>query len=125
MSKPVSHQLDVYGAWVHVARTRGEWALLRRRVRSLDPKPSDSAGATTHVQWTSDKGRTVSHWVVWVDVDAALDAHDMLDTVAHEATHVAAGLLEHIGQAGGDSEALAYLVGWTTAWLWRNVNPAS
>lgn len=118
MSKPISHQLDIYGCWIHLARTRGEWRKLRRTVTSIDKAAHESAGSTTHTQWKSDKGRVVSHWVVWVDVDAALDDIDLLDTVAHEATHVAAGLLEHVGQPGGDSEALAYLVGWVTAWLW-------
>lgn len=118
MSKPVSHFIEVYGCWVHLARTRAEWKKLRKTVESIDFKPSDAAGSTTHAQWKSDKGRCISHWIIWIDVGAALDDNDLLDTVAHEATHMAAGLLEHVGQPGGDSEALAYLVGWATSWLY-------
>lgn len=38
---------------------------------------------------------------------------------AHEATHAAGMLLDHIGQDyDGESEALAYLVGFIAAFVW-------
>lgn len=123
MSKPASHQLDVYGCWIHLATDRRAWSTLRRRVKSLDPKPSDAAGAVTYTKFSSDAGRHVQHYVVWINLAAVFDDHDLLDTVAHEACHVSATLLEHIGQPGGDSEALAYLVGWITVWLWKGCRP--
>jgi hypothetical protein len=96
----------------------------------MDPKPSDAAGAVSFLSFTTDKGRAVSHFVVWIDVASALDERDLIDTIAHEASHVSAHLLyDDAGQKqDGDCEALAYLIGWVTGWIWQgcqeNRNPA-
>lgn len=77
MSKPRSHQLDIYGAWLHLATDRKAWRKLRRRIDSL---PTLEAGM----------------------------------------------LLDHIGQEyDGESEALAYLVGFVAAWLHEGINLGS
>lgn len=120
MSKPRSHQLDIYGAWIHCATTPKQWRALRRRLPSLDKKPN-AQGSVSLTLHETDSGRVIPHLTIWLDLNAAEDGADLVDLVAHEATHAAGSLLDHVGQAyDGSSEALAYLVGFIAAWLWTS-----
>lgn len=109
------HVLDVYGAELHLATTDRQWAKLVRRFNGgLEEDPDDRVGATALMV---DDGR--AHLVMWLDAGTVGDdALGMVTLCAHEATHAAAMLLDHVRQPyDGESEALAYLVGWLTGWL--------
>lgn len=120
MSKPRSHQLDIYGAWIHVATDRKAWRSLRRRLPSLDKDPG-ALGAFSITLHEAPSGKVTPHLSVWLDINACDDKTELVDTIAHEATHAAVALLDHIGQAydSDNSEALAYLIGWISGWLWE------
>ena len=115
MARPVSHQLDIYGTWLHVCTDRRAWATLRRTVKDLDPL-EDPLGLTSHD--IDPDGQT--HISMFIDMDRlAGNPIGLCEIVAHEATHAATMLLDHIGQKyDGESEALAYLVGFIAAYCW-------
>lgn len=111
------HSLGIYGAHLHVATTRKQMTRLRRRYGLAKPE----AMGASYLTVDTDAGNA-PHLTVWVDGDR-LDGAEMVDTIAHEAVHAAAQLLDHIGQAADrhDSEALAYLTGWVAARVWEAV----
>lgn len=119
MGKPRHHILDVYDAHLHVACDRKGYASLRR---SFDwvPKKAQAAGTTNSALWVpKTAGVSTFHVAFWIDLAAHKDNPTALvNTCAHEATHGAARILEHIGQPIADDEAMSYLVGWLTGWLW-------
>lgn len=119
MSKPRSHHLDIYDCWLHLATTPKEWRRLQREYDLTDD--IDCAG---HAQLFVDTEHgNQPHVALWINPAAAKDQRALLDTIAHEATHTAAQLLDHIGQRTDrhDSEALAYLVGWVASWVYEAV----
>lgn len=114
------HVLDVYETHLHVTSSRAGWASIARRlpIGELDPV----AGLTTEVLWRSDAGASQHHVVVYVDVDAHGNPALLAATAAHEATHVAAAIFEHINhRPNPGNEPFAYLVGWLTAWIFDRV----
>ncbi|NUO57249.1 MAG: hypothetical protein HOV78_11325 [Hamadaea sp.] len=131
MVKPRTHRLDIYGADIYLATTKGQWRKLARRgIASLDTEAPEAAGlsqfATFH---PNDGGLSTPVLVLWVDAAAHKSAGELVDTLAHEASHAAGQLLAHVGHDHrGTDEPHAYLVGWLTRWLWENVGwsePAS
>lgn len=114
-----SHQLDIYGAWIHLTTTPEGWAALRRRGLDL-PDLGGSLGMTSR-----DPGRDGNvNLAVYLDM-ARLGGNPagLIEILAHEAFHVAGMLLDALDEEyDGQSEAMAYLVGWTSAWLWRTAN---
>lgn len=116
-----SHSLDIYGADIYLATTKRDWSVLRRKVKSLDAKAPDSAGQATFATFQPNSGGlTVPVVIFWLDVKEHKTTVELIDTCAHEATHAAAALFEHIGHApAANDEPHAYLVGWLTAWLWE------
>jgi hypothetical protein len=120
------HSLDVYGVELHLATTRREWAALRRRYDFMAAKP-ESAGLVSFAVWTpKGSGRHVPHAAVWIDDTFHADDLDLIDTCAHEASHVANHILDYIGhEIRGTDEPHAYLIGWLTRWLWENVGRQS
>lgn len=116
------YRIDVYGGWLHVASTRKQWKALRKQHAPLGKSPGSMG--LTHL-FVDRSEQNAPHIAVWIDVAAMKDDEAALvDTIAHEAVHVAAHLLDHVGQAanGHDSEALAYLTGWTAARIWETVS---
>jgi len=111
-----STTVNPYDAPLHYATSPEAWAVLRRRFGQTQEAP-ESIGRTYRF-WDSRTGRT--HMLVWVDVAKHTDAHTLLCTIAHEGYHAAAGLLHGVGQTLDESEAVAYLVDWTTGWLVRH-----
>jgi hypothetical protein len=113
------HVLDIYGAHLHLATTRREWSGLRRRIDSL---PELHGIGMTSRDITDDGG---IHLSVFLDMNLLADNPGaQVEIISHEATHAAGMLLDEIGQEyNGQSEALAYLVGFIAAWLWTGVNP--
>ena len=116
MGRPVSHQLDIYGTWLHVATDRKAWSSLRRRIDSLAAIERYAIGFTSHD--VDDDGQT--HLSVFIHVDRLRgNPQGLTEIVAHEAAHAAGLLLDHIGQNyDGESEALGYLVGFIAAYVW-------
>ena len=118
MARPVSHQLDIYGTWLHFAGDHQAWNTLRRRFApkfTLDAASTLGLGVTIHeIHDTTNE----NHLFLYVDT-TRLHGKARLEIVAHEATHAATMLLDHIGQKyDGESEALAYLVGFIAAYCW-------
>lgn len=68
---------------------------------------------------TGDDGSL--HVSVFIDTARLADnPQGLTEMLAHEATHAGGMLLDAIGQEyDGESEALAYLVGFIAAWLWQ------
>lgn len=120
MAELRSHQLDIYGAWLHLATDSKSYKAMRRRLPSLEKQAPEAAGSVTLVLHIAPSGLTTPHLAIWIDPAQAETPVDLIETTAHEATHAATALLDHIGQGyDGGSEALAYLVGWITGWLWE------
>ena len=122
---PVHHLLDIYDTHLHLATNRRAWATLRRRYPGLVEEAPDSMGwcrmATFH-----PKGGAASqlHLVLYINLAQHQDGLDeLVNTCAHEATHAALSLQDHIGHdpRGSADEPTAYLAGWITGWIWRNL----
>ena len=121
---PITHLLDIYSVTLHLAWNRDAWAAIRAEVDSLNPDP-DSLGFTSR---DIDTDTGMPHISFWVDVerhrargaDSYLNA--LVETVGHEGYHGAGLILDHFGQHyDGDSEAMAYLVGWLAEWMWEHL----
>lgn len=117
MAKVRSHQVDVYGAWLHAVTTPRGWAKLAKDVDSL-PEIEEGALGFTSRDVDDDGG---VHLSVYVDAKRLVDNPAALtEVLAHEAAHAAGMLLDHIGQEyDGESEAFAYLIGFIAAWLYE------
>ena len=115
MAKLRHHQLDIYGVWLHSATTHKSWRKLRKDLASL-PEIEDGALGTTSRDLTDDGAVHIS---VFIDAARLVDnPQGLVEILAHEAAHAAGMLLDHIGQEyDGESEALAYLVGFIAAWV--------
>lgn len=123
MTGPTSHRLDIYGADLHLATDRRQWATLRRRLAFLDKEAPKSAGISQFATWhPKGPGLTQPVLVFWVDLANHPDTLDLVDTVAHEASHAASQLLDWVGHdVKGTDEPHAYLVGWLARWLWQQL----
>jgi len=111
-----STRIDPYDARLYYATTLAEWARVHEQFGpGLDVPPA--IGLTARV-WDPRTGRT--HMIVWVDVAKHPRADELINTIAHEGYHAAAGLLEGLGQSLDEGEAVAYLVDWITGWLVRH-----
>jgi hypothetical protein len=120
MTKPRTHTLDIYRAELHMATDRRAWAALRRRFPYLDKAPAAAGLSQFATFHPNDGGHTVPILVLWVDVKAHRGAGELVETCAHEASHAASQLFEHVGHdVKGTDEPHAYLVGWLTRWLWE------
>lgn len=112
------HVLDIYGAELHLATDKRQWATLRRRLTFLGAAP-ESAGLSQFAVFEPNNGGVhVPHIVLWIDKAAHKTTLDVIDTCAHEANHAVGQLFEHIGhEAKGTDEPSAYFAGWLTRWL--------
>lgn len=119
-----SHQLDVYDVELHLATNRRDWSTLRRRLPFLDKGAPESAGMSQLATWHPKKrGLPQPIVVLWVDLANHLTSSELVDTLAHEASHAAGQILDRVGhEVKGVDEPHAYLVGWLTRWLWDNVD---
>jgi hypothetical protein len=115
--------IDPYGAQLHVVYDRRGWALLKRRFPGLveDGFP-DADGWARHSVWHPKNGTSPeAHHVLVVDVRKARSTADLVNTIAHEAAHVAGNLMGHIGHHDQAGEPTAYLVGWITQFVWEHL----
>lgn len=122
MSKPVSHFLDIYSAWLHLAPDEKAWRKLRRELTSLAEDPGGLAYTSLDI-FETDAGAQIRHLSVFVNVAAHAGREvALVETVAHEADHVASLLFgEYDIEIRARDEPHAYLVGWVAQWLWKNL----
>lgn len=127
MASYSEHSLDIYDAQLYFASTKRQWAALRRRATFIDAKAPDSAGLAHFATWhPNDGGMALPVVVLWINVAQHRTLADLADTLAHEATHAAGQLLDHIGhRLQGVDEPHAYLVGWLTRWMWQQLDPTA
>lgn len=114
------HLLDIYGVRLHLATTPRQLAAIADRFGGLETDPGN-VGATELALDTSSPTND-AHVVVYVNA-AAHDGDSsgalLAGTVAHEASHAAGMILDHVGaSSGANEEHVAYLVGWVAAWVW-------
>lgn len=119
MTAAIRHTLDIYDADLHLVTTPAAWTQLRKTLDHLDAEVPDSAGLVQFSTFEPDDGTlNTPVLVIWINQAQHADTLQLIDTVAHEATHAAGELLEHIGhQIKGTDEPHAYLVGWITRWI--------
>lgn len=114
------HTLDIYGAELYLATDLGQWKSLRRKIDSLEEDPGGVGATSLDMQDAELDPMNTAHLSVYIDkATLAEDGGALVNTCAHEAAHAAALLLDHLGQEPGNSEALAYLTGWITQWIWE------
>jgi hypothetical protein len=121
-----------YDVVLELALNRAELEAIARRMSAPDLLDNaGSLGATTAVSHNGYKpgsctcsggvGINGQHYVIWVNPAAQRRNVDLIRVIAHEATHAGVGVLDDVNArySGKDSEALAYLVDWITAWCWQ------
>lgn len=115
-----SHLLDIYDCWLHLATNNRELAAIRRKHKQIPKREPGNFGSTYCFRESPDTGGDVNHYLVHIDLSLHRgDAGELLNTVTHEATHVATTILDSVGQPyDGDSEALAWLLAWVARWIW-------
>lgn len=124
MSRYRHTTIQIYGAELYLATDLSQWKALRRKIDSLEEDPGGVGATSLDMQDHDLDPMNTAHVSVYIDkATLAEDGAALVNTCAHEATHAAALLLDHLGQQGGNSEALAYLVGWVTEWLWEGCLP--
>lgn len=118
----VEHRLDIYNTAIYLATTKKSWRKLAKHCTLVGKRIPECAGQVASGLWTPKKrGLSEHHIAIWIDVRNHPDPLDLLDTCAHEASHAAGRILEHIGQPlHYTDEAHAYLVGWLTRWIWEH-----
>lgn len=125
MSKPFDHFLEVYGLHLHLATDVKAWRKLNKRVSdSLHTKKPDASGLVEIGTFTTQRGMHMPHVYIFINVGAHEDIEGLVDTIAHEASHAAGAIAEHIGHPIAPvDEPVAYLVGWITRWLYIHCAP--
>lgn len=122
------HTLDVYGAELYLITNRRDWTSLRRRLPFMELGPSEdaSAGSSTFGVEMRAVGLPVPHLVVWLDLKRLEDPLDLVEIIAHEASHGANQILDYIGHdIRGVDEPHAYLVGFIARWIHQGLNPVT
>lgn len=120
----VSHTLDIYDTNLHLCWRRDQVARLRKDMPGTDEIPVDSDGATITVLELLEGGGNAQHLIVWVDRKGLADRphSQLVNTCAHEASHVAGSILSRLNANTDPSEEhVAYLIGWVTEWIWDNL----
>lgn len=114
---PARHKLDMWPATVWCASTKGQ---LRKAAKAVGIalELGDHAGCTFTLS-TEAEGLQM---VVYVDTKG-VSLGALVDTCAHEASHVADRLFEEIEERIPGTETRAYLVGWLTRWLLVHCDP--
>ena len=119
----IEHRLDIYNAALFLATTKKQWKTLAKHIDFLDKNKPDSAGQVSFATWCPNKGINEPVAVIWIDTKHHTNPGELIDTCAHEASHAAGRILEHIGhQIPATDEPHAYLTGWLTRWIWEHAN---
>lgn len=117
-----THRLDVYDTDLYLATNKREWSALARRIKTIDKSAPDAAGCSVFATFHPDDGSLTRPCLIfWLDLAAHTNSAEVVNTIAHEATHGASQLLDHIGHdTRGTDEPSAYLTGWLAEWMWTN-----
>lgn len=118
----VEHRLDIYGTALFLATTKKQWRALRKQVTFLDKTAPEAAGQVSSAVWTPNKhGAAIHTVVIWVDTKNHTEPGELIDTCAHEASHAAGRIADHIGHnVPATDEPHAYLCGWIARWIWEH-----
>ncbi len=110
----IRHRLDVYDVDLVLVTSKKQ----RKQLKKAFPGARKVAIWPAHGSTTCllDMRTTRDVWVVYVNAGHEIhrEPGQLVNTCAHEATHVATGMLRGYGEAL-DGEAVAYLVGWLAA----------
>lgn len=130
---PLHHKLDMFDVDLHLVTTTRQFDTVCRKVSRYGDKtpadwdPWDSVGRVqTFHSGDGTDGTPEYHVVIALDV-RVFNHPDTppayaVRICAHEATHAARIILDHIGQTfEPECELAASLTGWITEWLWGNV----
>ena len=115
------HVLDVYGVHLHLLTKASELDDVRERIGcDADDLPDDTTHSLGSASSLTDEKTGDEHHVVWIDVKSRRHRRraDLIDTIAHECSHVADHVLQDRNVYGG--EARAYLVGWLAGWVYQH-----
>lgn len=117
------HRLDIYGTALFLASTKKDWKKLAKRVTFVGKQAPEASGQVSSAAWIPDKrGNSIHTVVIWIDAKNHTDPGELIDTCAHEASHAAGRIVEHIGHMmPATDEPHAYLCGWLTRWIWEHV----
>lgn len=122
-----SHNLDIYGAILHLCTRKRQLERLQEDMPGADPWRSDATGLTTSLVEIGPPN--LHHVVIFVDtLSMGEDTAMMVNTIAHEAAHAAGFILNHVGAGATLStttdaaEHVAYLIGWIAEWVWHHLN---
>jgi hypothetical protein len=116
------HRLDIYGTTLLLATTKKSWQQLAKHCTLVNKHTPQCAGQVSSGLWTPKKRGLSQHTLaIWIDTKNHTDQGELVDTIAHEASHAAGRILEHCGQPlPYTDEAHAYLIGWLTRWIWEH-----
>lgn len=123
VTTPTSHYLDIYDCWLHVTTNARQLATLRRKYPQIPKRDDGAFGGTISFRESPTDACDVNHYVIDLDIKAHRgNQGELLNTVAHEAAHTSCHILDAAGAGyDGDSEPLAWLVGWVVRWVWEQV----
>jgi hypothetical protein len=119
VSGPRHHLLDVWATTVWCAATPKQLRKVGRRGGPSDLDARGCAGMTF-----SQVCGTAHHVVVYIDAKHHLTGGGLVNTCAHEASHVADAIFEHVEEETPGDETRAYLVGWVAQWVLEHCDPA-
>jgi hypothetical protein len=121
MPSYAEHRLDVYGTALFLATTKKQWRAIAKRLEFVPKHVPQCSGQATFAVWEPDNGNSEPVVVLWINTADHTSTGELIDTCAHEASHAAGRILEHIGHPiPATDEPHAYLIGWLTRWIWEH-----
>lgn len=113
-----STKLDLFGANIDLGWKPKHWQQLRKKYPCLPEKPR-GVGYTQRVEREFDPGDYAI--ILWINDEAHANGAGLCGTVAHEASHAAKFILEHVGETTVTHETECYIVGWIASWVWAKM----
>lgn len=107
--------IPLFSGKLHVAASKKAYRKLMTRIPPIPDIIDGAFGMTTNAVFEMDAGGARLEVVIFIDVDtlAGHGVYELVTTIAHEATHAAAMILDsvHHPYTAAD-ETLPYLIGW-------------
>lgn len=108
----------VFGRTLYIAATPRQWRKMRADFGGALVEDPGMARTVTLIR----ENGTEPTFFVWVDRKHPETKNDPVTVVAHEAAHVAAFLLDEIGETAKTHEVHAYLTGWAARAIWATLH---